>query len=187
MADINREIAERLRGIRELSDYSVEELARALSVTPEQLSAYESGNEDIPVSILHTVSEHLKISITELLTGEEARLSVYSVVRGGGGVGIDRRAAYEYKALAYNFANRKLDPYLITIPLKPEDEPLSLNAHSGQEFHYCIEGSFLLQIDKYQITVNAGDAITFDSTYPHGMRALGGQCARELVVILTAN
>lgn len=183
MPDINQEIATRLRGIRELSDYTAEQLAEELSVSPELITAYESGKQDIPVGFLHRVSEIFRISITELLTGEAARLSVYCVARRGGGVGIERRAAYEYKSLAFNFADRKLDPYLITIPYKPEEEPFSLNAHSGQEYHYCLEGAFQIQIDNHILTINEGDSILFDSTHPHGMKALNGQNAKELVII----
>ncbi|KAI4452966.1 acyl-coenzyme a synthetase [Holotrichia oblita] len=135
MSELNREIGTRIKGIRELSDLSVEELASKINMPPERLSEYESGNVDIPVSVLHNISSELKISMTELLTGEEAKLSVYSVVRRDKGVGIDRRSAYNYKSLAYNFANRKIDPFLITIPVKPEGEDFSLNVHSGQELH----------------------------------------------------
>lgn len=184
MSEVNREIGERIKGIRELSDLSVAELAGKVNTTPELLSRYESGAVDIPVSILHDISNELDIGMTELLTGESAKLSVYSVVRKDRGVGVDRRAAYDYKALAYNFANRKMDPFLITIEPKPDGEPFSLNVHGGHEFHYCLEGSFKIKIDKHEIIIGEGDSIYFDSTYPHGMKALNGLPARELVIII---
>jgi transcriptional regulator with XRE-family HTH domain len=181
---INREIGERIKGIRELSDLTVVELSKKINASPELLETYENGRADIPVSILHDISAELGISMTELMTGEEARLTTYSVVRKDAGVGIDRRKAYNYSSLAYNFAGREMDPYLITIDPKPESEPLSMNTHHGQEFHYCIEGAFTIMIDRHEITINEGDAIYFDSKYPHGMRALNGKPARELVIII---
>lgn len=184
MSEVNREIGDRIKGIRELCDLNVDELAEKIGTKPELLSQYEAGAIDIPVSILHDISTELNIGMTELLTGESAKLSVYSVVRSGRGVGIDRRAAYDYKSLAYNFANRKIDPFLITIPPKSDDEPFSLNIHGGHEFHYCLEGSFKLKIDKHEIIINEGDAVYFDSKYPHGMKALDGKPARELVIII---
>lgn len=184
MSDVNREIGERIKGIRELCDLSITELAGKVKTTPELLAQYESGAVDIPVSILHDISTELNIGMTELLTGENAKLSVYSVVRKDKGVGVDRRAAYDYKALAYNFANRKIEPFLITIEPKPDDEPFSLNLHGGHEFHYCLEGSFKIKIDKHEIIINEGDAIYFDSTYPHGMKSLDGKPAKELVIII---
>ncbi len=184
MAQVNREIGERIKGIRELNDLSVEALAKRVHATPERLSQYEAGETDIPVSILHDISNELNIGMTELLTGEAAKLSTYSVVLADRGVGVDRREAYYYKALAYQFAGRKMDPYLITIEPKPEGTPISLNVHGGQEFHYCIEGSFMMQIDKHEIKINAGDAVYFNSQSPHGMRALNGKPAKELVIII---
>jgi transcriptional regulator with XRE-family HTH domain len=184
MAQVNKEIGERIRGIRELSDLSVAALAKRVHTTPEQLTLYESGETDIPVSILHDISTELSIGMTELLTGETAKLSTYSVVRADRGIGVDRREAYNYKALAYHFAGRQMDPYLITIEPKPEGTPVSLNVHGGQEFHYCLEGSFLLQIDKHEIVINPGDAVYFNSQSPHGMRALNNKCAKELVIII---
>lgn len=182
MSELNKEIGLRIKGIRELSELSLQELAQKINIDPQLLSGYEMGKNDIPVSVLHDISGVLPISMTELLTGEAAKLSVYSVVKKGEGVGVDRRQAYNYQSLAYNFANRTIDPFLITIPVK-EDDDFSLNTHSGQEFHYCIEGSFQIKIAKYTIVLNEGDSIYFDSTYPHGMKALGGKPAKELVVI----
>ncbi len=183
MSDVNKDIGARIKGIRELSDYTIEQLAEAINISAEKLLSFEKGESEIPVSIIHNISVELKISMTELLTGEEAKLSVYSVVRKDKGIGVDRRAAYDYKALAYNFANRKLDPYMITIPVKPENEPFSLNSHEGHEFHFCMEGSFEIHIDKHVITINEGDAIYFNSAYEHGMKALNGKPAKELVII----
>jgi transcriptional regulator with XRE-family HTH domain len=184
MSTVNREIGERMRGIRELSELSAAELAQKINTTPERLAAYERGEADIPVSILHDISAELHISMTELLTGDTAKLSTYSVVRKDTGVGVERRSAYDYKALAYTFSQRKMDPFLITIEPKPDNEPLSTNTHGGQEFHYCLEGSFMLRIDNHELVINEGDAVYFDSKYPHGMRALDGKCAKELVIII---
>ncbi len=183
MTGVNTEIGQRIKGIREINEMTIKDLADKIKVSEAFLEQCEQGLVDIPVSVLHNISVELGIGMTELLTGEEAKLSIFSVVRSGKGVGVERRAAYDYKALAYSFAHRRLDPFLITIEPKPEDEPYSLNSHEGHEFHYCLEGAFRLKIDKYEVTVNAGDSIYFDSNYKHGMKAIGGT-ARELVIIV---
>ena len=184
MSAVNTEIGERIRGIRELNELSLSALAERVKTTPEKLARYESGEADIPVSILHDISNELDIGMTELLTGESAKLSVYSIVRRDKGAGVDRREAYDYKALAYNFSHRKMDPFLITIEPKPENEPISLNTHGGQEFHYCLEGSFMIRIGRHELVLEEGDVIYFDSQYPHGMKALNGKPAKELVIII---
>jgi len=183
MSELNREIGARIRGVRELSDLVPDVFAARVGIAPALLAQYEAGEIDIPVSILHDISAAFDISMTELLTGESARLSVYSVVRSGRGVGIERRKAYDYQSLAYNFADRKIDPYLITVEPKPEGEPLHMTAHSGHEFHYVLTGSVHVVIGKHAVILGEGDSIYFDSTYPHGLKAAGGKQATLLVTI----
>jgi transcriptional regulator with XRE-family HTH domain len=184
MSTINRDIGVRIKGIRELNDLTLETLAGRVNTTPEQLNRYEKGEADIPLSILHDLSGELNITMTELLTGEGAKMSVYSVTRKGKGKGVERRKAYDYKSLAYNFSRRKMDPFIITIEAKPEDAPFSLNTHGGQEFHLCLEGSFVIMIGNHVITINEGDSIYFDPKHPHGMKALNGRDAKDLVVLI---
>ncbi|MDR1463894.1 MAG: cupin domain-containing protein [Oscillospiraceae bacterium] len=183
MADMNREIGERIRGVRELSDWSVTSLAEAAGISPEELTAYEQGKRDIPVSVLHGISVALGIGVTELMTGEDAKLTKFCLVRRDRGVSVSRRAAYDYRSLAYNFAGRRMDPYLITIAPGAAEAPYALTTHSGQEFHLCLEGSFTIQIGGHEVALEPGDSIYFDSATPHGMKAREGKPAQALVVV----
>ncbi len=183
MSDLNREIGARIQGVRDLNSLSREEFAAKLDITPVTLAQYEGGSVEIPVSILHDISANFDVSMTELLTGESAKLSVYSVVRKGKGVGIERRKAYDYKSLAYNFSGRKLDPYLITVEPKTGEEPPHMTSHSGHEFLYVLEGQVRVTVAKYESVLQQGDSIYYDSTYPHGIQALGNTPAQLLVTI----
>ena len=180
----NKEIAERMRAIRELSDLLPEELAKKMGVEAKEYEAYESGEVDIPISVLYDMSNTLQVSITELLTGDVAKLHVYSVVRKGKGVAVERSSAYKYTDLAYNFAGRKVSPFLVTIAPSGDEEPYHLNVHNGHEYHYCLSGSFKIKIGENEITINEGDSLYFDSGNPHGMKAIGGVPAQVLVVVI---
>ncbi len=183
MSSLNQEIGERIQGVRDIHNISVEEFSEKLGITQALLAQYEEGSVEIPVSILHDISASFDVSMTELLTGESEKLSVYSVVRKDKGVGIQRREAYDYQSLAYNFANRQFDPYLITVEPKEAGEPAQMTSHSGHEFLYVLEGAVCVNVAKYSTTLQAGDSIYYDSTYPHGMKALGDQAAKLLVTI----
>ena len=180
----NQEIAERLRTIRELSDMSAAELAEKMGVDVKEYEQYEAGNVDIPISALYDVSNTLGVSITELLTGEQAKLHNFCVVRDGRGVAVERSQAYKYADLASNFIGRKVSPFLVTIAPSSDDEPYHLNVHSGQEYHYCLEGQFKIYLAGQEITIGKGDSIYFDSGNPHGMKAIGDSPARALVVVI---
>jgi len=184
MSVYNQEIAERLRAIRELSDMTPEELSTAMNMTVDEYLSYESGDVDIPISALYDVSNTLNISITELITGEKAKLHTYSLVRKGRGIRVERSQAYKYEDLAYKFADKKVSPFEVTIAAHADNEPYHLSVHSGQEYHYCLEGSYNVYIAGSEITVNEGDSLYFDSGNPHGMKANGGKPAQVLVVVI---
>ena len=184
MSIMNREIAQRMKAIRELSELSISELADRMGVDQAEYGQYESGEVDIPISVLYDMSNTLRVSITELLTGDQAKLHVYSVVRKDKGVAVERSTAYKYSDLAYNFAGRKVSPFLVTIAPSGADEPYHLNIHNGHEYHYCLEGSFTVKIDGNELTIHEGDSLYFDSGHPHGMKALGGKQALVLVVVI---
>lgn len=183
MAIANSEIAQRLRAIRLLSDVEVSEMAEKIGISEEEYLKLESGKVSISVSVLLDACDLLHISMTELLTGETARLHTYSFVKKGRGLDVERNEGYQYENLAFNFSNRKVEPLLVTVE-PGEESDIHLNSHSGQEFHYCLEGSFLLKIGEYTLTVNEGDSVYFDSHYEHGMKALDGKCAKILVVTI---
>ncbi|MBO4383200.1 MAG: helix-turn-helix transcriptional regulator [Clostridia bacterium] len=179
-----REIAERLREMREIAGLSVEEAGEKLTVGAEQYREMESGEVDIPISVLCEAADLFGISVTELLTGDRAKLTMYSVVRKDRGIGVERTEGYDYKALAYGFSERKAEPLLVTVEPKPADAPLHPNAHTGHEFHYCLEGRMRFYIGGRELIINEGDSLYFDSAYPHAMEALDEKPVRLIVVVI---
>lgn len=179
-----KEISARVKELRELSDVSVKELADQLGVTEEYLASYEAGQEDISASKLYEIAQILHVDLALLLTGDSPKMNVFTVTRGGNGVAVDRRKQYKYQALAANFANKKTEPFLVTIPSKGDDAEVSLNSHPGQEFDYVLEGTLKIVIHGNVIILNAGDCIYYDSNNPHGMAAIGDTPAKIIALIM---
>ena len=173
-------VAQRIQGMRELSDYTAKEVAEKLHIEEETYLAYEQGQADIPVSVLYELSRLYEIDLTVLLTGEEPRATDYFVVRKGRGVAVDRRKEYGYQNLAYSFINKTMEPFMVTVEPR---EQYSQYAHAGQEFSYVMEGTLQFFIGKYDVILEAGDCIYFSSDKPHGMRALHDAPARFLTVL----
>ena len=69
-----KQIAARLRELRDISGISVEELAKEFNVSVEAYRDYESGNVDIPVGILYQAAGKFKVELTVLLTGDDPKL-----------------------------------------------------------------------------------------------------------------
>jgi len=70
MSERVREIAGRLREMREIAGLSVEEVGQKLTITTEKYRTMESGDVDIPVSVLCEAAEIFGISVTEHIYGE---------------------------------------------------------------------------------------------------------------------
>lgn len=178
-----REIAMRLRGIREVTGISPESLAKTTGVSVEDVLRFEAGQTEIPVSYLYEVAKACGVDLTALLTGDEAHLQAYSLVRSGNGLAVDRRKAYKYQALAYRFHKPAMEPFLVTVPPKPEEQ-LDFNRHLGEEFIYMLHGRLEIRLGDDVLTLEPHDSLYFSSRTPHAMRGLDGADAEFLDVII---
>ena len=177
------EIADRLRAMRETLDISPEKAANVCDIPVADYLKYESGEVDIPVSVLHRMAKYFGFDITTLLTGEQPHVHTFDLTRKGKGVIVQRRRSYNYESLASNFVNRKAEPYYVIVEPK-EDPEITFNAHPGQEFHYVLEGVLKVCIGENELILNPGDSVYFDSAIPHGMQAMNCRVARFLAVVL---
>lgn len=179
-----RQIAERLAGLRDALEITPEEMAQVCKLTTEQYLQLESGTVDISVSVLHQISQAYGVELTTLMFGDEPKMSAYFITRKGKGIAVERTKAYKYQSLAAGFVGRKADPFQVTVHPKPDDEPLYLNTHPGQEYNLILNGRMLLQINGKDLILEEGDSIYFNSELPHGMKALDGEKVVFLAIIL---
>ncbi len=182
MSNQVKQIAARIKDLREIAGLSEEALAAELGVTAETYSEYENGNTDIPIGFLYEAANRFGVELTAILTGEGPRLHTYCLVRKGKGVSVDRRNPYKYQSLAYNFIHKKAEPFLVTVE-PGNDDTVHFNSHPGQEFNYVMEGTLMIYIDGHSLTLNEGDSLYFDSSCSHGMKALDSKPAKFLAII----
>ena len=174
MDDAIKQIGQRLKGLREVLDIPVEEMAAVCEVCLDEYLNIESGATDPSVSFLSKISKRYDISLDVLLFGEEPHMSTYFLTRKGQGLSVERRKAYKYQSLAAGFRGRKTDPFLVQVDPKPDDAELMKYSHEGQEFDMVLEGTLEISIGNKVMTMNGGDSIYFEAAQPHCMRALGG-------------
>lgn len=177
-----KQIAERLRGLREVLELTEEDVARDCEISLDEYQKSESGDYDISVSMLQKIARKYNIALDALMFGEEPKMSSYFLTRAGKGTSIERTKAYKYQSLGAGFKNRIADPFIVTV--EPSDKVITYNSHSGQEFNFIIEGQMLLSINEKELILNEGDSIYFNSKFPHGMKALNGKTVRFLAVIM---
>ena len=176
-------VAERLKGLRDIFDLSEEEAAEICKVSVEQYRQYESGTVDIPLGVMFSLGKNFNIDISTFITGEEPKKVSYFVTPKGKGATVDRLADYHFESLAFGFASRLIDPFLVTI--NPGDiDVIHTTTHPGQEFNYCVEGDMVVQIGKSEVVLHEGDSLYFDSTKPHGQNCLNNKRCRFITIIM---
>ncbi|MDR2768334.1 MAG: XRE family transcriptional regulator [Treponema sp.] len=184
MNEESKEIAARVKVLREIAEIPLEEFSRELGFHPGEYRSWESGEADFPVGSLVEIAARFKVDLTELISGKPSRLTTYCVTRGDKAPEVSRRPMYRYWNLAYKFHNKRGEPFLVEAEPETEDRPLSLNTHPGQEFDYVLEGRLLISVGGHEEELGPGDAIYYDSNELHGMKALGGKGARFLAMVL---
>lgn len=179
-----KQIAVRIKELREIAGCSIETLAAEFKVSKEEYQKYESGAVDIPVSFLYEVAHKFKVELTTILTGGEPHLEGYNLVRQGDGPSVERRKEYKYNDLAYNFKHKKAEIFLVTI--EPDNSAVTPHyyAHPGQEFNYILSGSVRILLDGHELTLAQGDSLYFNSAKKHALQATGDKPAKLLAVIL---
>jgi mannose-6-phosphate isomerase-like protein (cupin superfamily) len=183
MSNASQEIIDRVRVLREIEEIPAEALSKELGFDPLEYERWESGEKEFPVGALVEIAAFFKIDLSELITGSTSKLKTFCLTRADEAPEVSRRPMYSYWNLAYNFHRKRGEPFLVEASADTGDKPISLNSHPGQEFNYVLEGRLLISVGGHESELGPGDCIYYDSTEPHGMKALGGKRARFLAFL----
>ena len=175
-----KQIGERLRGLRDVLDLTAQEVADTIGISVEKYEKIEQGEVDITISNLMKIAHKYGVSPEELMFAEAPHMKSYSVVRKGQGMSVERTKAYKYQSLVGGFVGHKADVFIVTVEPKPDAHTIYKNTHAGQEFNLVLEGAMELLLGGKTIVLEEGDSIYFDSTKPHGMRAIGDKAVKFL-------
>ena len=76
MDDQIKQIAERLRGLRDVLELTAEDIARDCEISAEEYRLAETGDYDISVSMLQKIARKYEIALDALMFGEEHKLFI---------------------------------------------------------------------------------------------------------------
>lgn len=180
------EIAQRIRTLRDIMEISTEDMAKEIGCTVEEYKKAEAGEMDFSFTFIYKCAEKFGVDMIEILTGDNPRLSFYSIIRKGEGLPMKRRSGFQYSHLGYRFKDKLCEPFLVTAPYSEEEQskPIHLSTHEGQEFDFVISGSLKVAFENHIEILNEGDAVLYDSSHGHGMIATNGKECQFLAIIL---
>lgn len=184
MATDLTQIGDRIKGLRDAFDLSPEEMAHKLEVEIADYLQYEAGGRDISLSFLQRIEREFNVDLATLMFGTEPKMNSYSITRKDKGVSVERVSAYKYQSLTSGFTNNVAEVFVVTVEPKPMETDFYKSIHAGQEFNMILEGSMRLNINGKDLILGEGDSIYFDSSLPHGMKALNDKPVKFLAVIL---
>ena len=181
-----KEVAKRIREMREICDITETDMALKTEVSLEDYRAYENGELDFPFTFIHKCSLAFGIGITDLLEGQSAHLLSYTVTRKGQGQETAKEDGIEIQNLAPLFRKKIAEPYWVRYEYSEElqNKPIHLTKHSGQEFDFVMSGRLKVQIGENVEYLSEGDSIYYNSSTPHGMIAVDGRDCLFVAVVL---
>ncbi len=181
-----QEVALRIREMREICGYTVEDMAHKTEVSAADYIRYEAGEQDFPFTFIHKCAQAFGIGITDLLEGQSAHLSSYTVTRKGEGQETAKEAGINIQALAPLFRKKIAEPYCVRYEYDEalQGKPIHLTKHAGQEFDFVLQGRLKVQVGTHVEYLGEGDSIYYNSSTPHGMIAVDGQDCLFVAVVL---
>ena len=183
------EVASRIRELRDVMGFSVEQMAEKTDVDAAQYNLYESGTIDIPFSFIHKCALAFNVQMTELLEGSTARLTSYTVTRRGQGQRTAKEDGIDIANLAPKFKGKLAEPYWVKYEYSAsqQNKPIHLTTHSGQEFDLVLSGKLKVQVGEHVEILEEGDSIYYNSSTPHGMIAVDGKDCVFCAVVMSGD
>ena len=181
-----REVAARIRELREVSGFTVEEMAARTNLSVEEYLACEAGQRNLSIAFLYRCTLSFGVDMGDLLEGRSPKLRSYDLTRRGEGQRIEEAHHMVGYNLAADFRNRIALPLYMEMKYREgaEYQDIELVSHEGQECDIVIRGHMKIQIGGHTEILHAGDTIYYDSSTPHGMIAVDGEdCAFYAIVL----
>ena len=180
-----KEMGSRIADLRQIEGYTTAEMAAKAGVSEEEYIACEAGERDLNFAFLYRCALAFGVDVTDIIEGTSPTLTTYDLTRAGDGQKIEKAHGMTYYNMAAAYKNRIADPLYTRAEYSPEAErsDIPLTTHEGQEIDLVISGRLKVQIGTSYEILGPGDTIYYDSSTPHGMVAVGGDCEFYAIVL----
>ncbi len=180
-------IGTKIKKLRKARKLTLQDVARETGFSPALISQIENNNVSPPIATLSKIAKFFDVKMGHFFEEEEEEHK-YEVVRK-----LDRRVVsrviskagtghgYTYEALSFRKRNKKMEPFVLTVSERAEEE--TLYNHDGEEFLLIIKGTAEVILDEERITLEAGDAVYFDSSLRHRLLAKDDEEVQVLAVV----
>jgi transcriptional regulator with XRE-family HTH domain len=180
---INRQVAERLRRLRQAKEMSLEELAARAGVSRAMLSQIETLKTNPTVALLWKVSRGLGVSFAELLGSEGEQPAVRLSRAGAARYLYSADRTFRSRPLLGNVPGHHVELYELRLEAGAAE---SADPHPPGSFEQVLVtgGRLRLTLLTEKHDLGVGDALLFPADVPHRYEAPGKQPFLGLSLIL---
>lgn len=183
-------VGNKIKGLRETKNISIEEIAERSGLTVEQIQSIENDQTLPSLGPLIKIARALGVRLGTFMDDNDAlgpvvtrakdreRDSSISFSNGA----TDARKHMEYHPLAQQKAGRHMEPFVIDIN-PTETQEFQLSDHEGEEFIYVMSGEVEIEYGKDIYHLQEGDSIFYDSIVKHHVHGAPGKSAKILAVV----
>lgn len=182
-------LGEKLRTLRLKKSMGLIELGKHTGLSAAMLSKLERSKLYPTLPTLLRIAMVFGVGLDYFFTDERKR-HVVSIVRSGERLRFPDApgrsiVAYRFESLDFKATERKLNAYYAEFEPLPSDKT-KMHQHAGVEVLYVIGGTLELTIASEVHTLEAGDAVYFDSAVRHSYRRASRHPCTA-VIVTTAN
>jgi len=187
MTSLEYNIGAKIKKLRKARKLTLQDVARETGFSPALISQIENNNVSPPIATLSKIARFFDVKMGHFFEEDEEELRfevvpkdarrVVSRVISSKGTG----HGYTYEALSYRKRNKKMEPFMLTISERAQEE--TLYNHEGEEFLLILQGRAEILLDDERIVLEAGDAVYFDSSLRHRLLACEGEEVQVLAVV----
>jgi DNA-binding XRE family transcriptional regulator/mannose-6-phosphate isomerase-like protein (cupin superfamily) len=181
-----------LRAQREKRGLTLREVARRIGVSASLISQIERDKVNPSVSTLYSLVRELGLTMGDLFGDESATPGgpAHSGTAAGPTVSPGERAIINLASgVSWERLTAMSDPgveflhviYEVGSESCPEN---SLARHGGKEYGYVISGRLGVRIGFDEYALGPGDSISFDSSSPHRLWAIGNESVTAIWVVV---
>ena len=188
----NKIIGEKIRGLRESKNLTIEEIAGRTGLSTVQITRIEN-NEELPsLAPLIKIARALGVRLGTFLDDQDELGPVVcrkKDLSNDEGISFSNNARttnknMSYFALSQDKSGRHMEPFLIDV-MPAQKADFDLSSHEGEEFIYILDGMVEINYGQDTYVLEEGDCIYYDSIVEHHVHAGNDQPAKILGVVYT--
>lgn len=162
--ELGRIIAANLKELRRERNLTLGQLAKISGISKAMLSELEKGDGNPTINTLWKIANGLNVPYTKLMEGVEKEVTVVKKDE----LTAQTDETMHYRAFCYFGSTPIRNFELFYVEIDPGTANPSIgHSEKAQEYVYVIQGELVLQTQKTEHILSAGDALVFDASLGH--------------------